>query len=267
MVLPRSSQWQRNAAGVHRTMARGSLPGAGRRTRSLSGHPWAETWGRPASEFPSLPSCPLRAPARRPHLAPGGSRPASPPLSAPRPWPCAAAPRPPAPFPEPPQGGQATPLRLPPPAPHRGPRLGGRPQEKCTKKPSWVTVPSLPQGLLLFLAPPVSPSVSLPWWVGAEPLSFYVAETSREFEAILLPQLPCCWAVAFLWITQCSLFFPTEASLLQSLVSQTKAESKPAREVLVPLPTRRTWHKASLFSFLVACFLHKVAEKGLISSS
>lgn len=62
MVLPRSSQWQRNAAGVHRTMARGSLPGAGRRTRSLSGHPWAETWGRPASEFPSLPSCPLGAP-------------------------------------------------------------------------------------------------------------------------------------------------------------------------------------------------------------
>lgn len=98
------------------TVARGSLPGAGRRVRSLLGSPWAETWGRPASEFPSLRACLPGAPARRPHLAPGGILPASPPRSAPKPWPRAAAPRPPAPFPEPPPGGQATPLRLPPPA-------------------------------------------------------------------------------------------------------------------------------------------------------
>lgn len=126
----------------------------------------------PASEFPSLPARPPGAPTRRPHLAPGGSHPASPPRSAPRPWPRAAAPRPPAPFREPPPGGQATPLRLPPPAaPLRTGGPPGRPQAKCTKKPSWVIVPSLPQSVLLFLSPPVFPSVSLPWWVGAETLS------------------------------------------------------------------------------------------------
>lgn len=124
---------------AHPTLARNSLPSAGHRTRSLSGRPWAETWGRPASEFPSLRACPPGTPARRPHLAPGGSRPASPPRSAPSPWPRAAAPWPPAPFREPPPGGQATPLRLPPPAAPPGTGAPGRPQAKCTKKPSWVS--------------------------------------------------------------------------------------------------------------------------------
>lgn len=61
--------------------------------------------------------------------------------------------------------------------PRREPGPRGRPQAKCTKKPSWVTVSSLPPSLLLFLSPPVLfPSVSLPWWAGAETLSFYVAQ-------------------------------------------------------------------------------------------
>lgn len=64
------------------------------------------------------------------------------------------------------------------PQPHRGPE-GGLKLSALRSHPGLQYCPLAPLG---FLSPPVFPSVSFPWWVGVETLSFYIAETSPELK-------------------------------------------------------------------------------------
>lgn len=115
----------------------------------------AETWGRPASEFPSRGTCPPGTPAHRAHLAAAGSRPASPPRSAPRPWSRAAARQPatagalPGTY----AGRPGHAPRLPPPRSPPWPELRRWPQAKGTEKPvrGYRVVPA---PALIFRFPP-----------------------------------------------------------------------------------------------------------------
>lgn len=132
---------QRNPACAPPAAARRLPASAPCRTGSLSGRPRTETWGRPASEFPSRETCPPGTPAHRAHLAAAGSRPASPPRSVPRPWPRATAPQPAAAGALP--GTSAarpghTP-RLPPPAARRGQSCAGGRKLKALRSQSGVT--------------------------------------------------------------------------------------------------------------------------------